>query len=56
LEKKFCALPYLKFERYFSIGDFSIWESTPKDWKKHFGEDNTPFLEMYVDKDTKPIK
>lgn len=53
---QFCALPYLKFEKYFSIGDFCVWESTPENWKKHFGEDNTNFLEMYVDKDTRPIK
>jgi hypothetical protein len=56
VEKQFCVLPYLKFETYFSIGDFSVWESTPEGWKKHFAEDNTRFLEMYVDKDTKPIK
>jgi len=54
--KQFCVLPYLSFESDFSFSIFAVWKATPENWKKHFGEDNTTFLEMYVDKDLGPIK
>jgi hypothetical protein len=49
-KKQFCVLPYLNLDKELSTGTFAIWESTPANWIKYFGEDNTTFLEMYLDK------
>jgi hypothetical protein len=54
--KQFCVLPYLRLDKELSIGAFTIWESTSANWVKFFGQDNTAFLEMYVEKDMKPIE
>lgn len=55
-KKQFCILPYLSFEKTFSIGPFKVWESNPENWKTYCGEDHTGFLDMYVDKDLIPLK
>ena len=54
-DKQFCVLPYIKIPNTLDIGSFTLWRSTPTNWMKYFGEDNTNFLTMYVDNKGVPI-
>jgi len=57
LEKKqYLILPYVNFKKDFSFENFEIWRNVRVNWERHYGRDNTEFLERYVDNKAIPLQ